>query len=327
MRSRSRLALSIFFASSFLAGALVGCSDDHPLTGGTDVQPVPDASPGDKDAGDAQSPDAASPRKSGTITIHQTTLNGLSASGIEAGFSTSPERPIDYPGCTKLTVDGCEVMQCPWAPSDPGGNPPPDGGSSTDAAADAGAPVIPSAGDITITGPSIPAQGIVLHVAEGHYIDYSGNDTSVFKDGDLLTVEAPGAEVPAFKQTVTAPSVLVLTAPPVDSVAGSLNVTIDQSKDLAVTWSSGGAGDMIASVFTATKNVGSTGIRCAFKASDNKGTIPAAALAKLGKVDGKTTNGGMTLIPQSTKAFAAGEFDVKLVVTSIGSTYQLVAPK
>ena len=94
-------------------------------------------------------------------------------------------------------------------------------------------------------------------------------------------------------------------------------MAIDRTANFVLTWSSGGAGAIIANARTIERDTGrSVGVQCTFNASDNKGTFPAAALAKLAKADGTTTVGDLFLLPVSTKAFAAGDFDVKLVVTS-----------
>jgi hypothetical protein len=160
------------------------------------------------------------------------------------------------------------------------------------------------AGDITVTG-------VGASTVTARYGPFTGGikgyppatvvGPKLFVNGgDQVTViGSGGADLPAFpKQTITAPSGVMLTSPGCDAqVCPDLNAT----QDLVVTWTGGVAGK-VNIIFS-----GDSLVRCSFDAAAGMGTVPRAVLAQLG------TNGFETITSANEQIFAVGATATTLI--------------
>lgn len=115
--------------------------------------------------------------------------------------------------CTQAVQGGCQLTLCssPFV-----------GGTDT----------YISAGTITVVG-GTPATTYTLVATEKNAYTYGPTDNiAVFNDGDTITVAGTGAEVPAFSQALTIPTIPQITAP-------AAIATVPRTSDLTVTWTGG----------------------------------------------------------------------------------------
>lgn len=136
---------------------------------------------------------------------------------------------------------------------------------------DAGMPVAPNAGIITIAGGAsemvtlTPGPDGLYPVATGVMPLWASSDA-------ILTVMGAGAEAPMFGVTLAGPDAVTLTAP----AAGSVPV----ASDLAVTWTGSSPGDVV--VAMSAMREGTFSVECRFEPSAGMGTIPASVLSAMG---------------------------------------------
>jgi hypothetical protein len=178
---------------------------------------------------------------------------------------------------------------------------------------DAGLPPLPvytSAGDVKVTGGTIPST-LALTMEDGgiYQMSAAGMDI-VVKNGDTIKVTASGGDVPAFNdlQVVAAPS-FMLTAPPCSTDCGSL----DRTADMPVAWSGINAGKLHVVMFTNGSGPTQT-ITCDFSAADGKGAVPTTLLSKLPAPAG---DGGSSTVAFNVQAMndghtVAGDYGVTL---------------
>jgi hypothetical protein len=153
-------------------------------------------------------------------------------------------------------------------------------------------PVDESAGMITVTGGSQPVS--LVPDATGKYTSANGG-IDLFTGGEMITVTAAGATVPAFTATLVAPAPINLTAP-AQPTSGPL--LVDRTKDLVFTWMNGGVGTVMVSL---AGTGGPASMSCTFPSAAGTGTIPQAALA--------------TLPPSSKGPFGIGATSAQLIDT------------
>lgn len=111
--------------------------------------------------------------------------------------------------------------------------------------------------------------------------------------GASLTFKGTGgADLPAFTQTLTAPtSELTLTSPAAPDAGTGVwwTMTADRTKDLTVAWSApttGRVGIGVTANIAAPTAIDAPRLYCTFDASTGTATIPAAALGALGAATG-----------------------------------------
>ncbi len=176
---------------------------------------------------------------------------------LPVGSGPQPRPPFGS-ACTTSTAGACQVVECEKASSS--------GGGSSDSAQ------APTAGEIGITGGSIPAGGINVSAgAKGTYAAHGS--TSLWSGGEPTSVKATGGDIPAFDQRVTAPSVITVTAP---AFAGTTPLTIDRAQGLVVTWTGGTVGE-VQVLGTSEAKPKATTIWCTFPANAGTATVPASA--------------------------------------------------
>jgi hypothetical protein len=169
--------------------------------------------------------------------------------------------------CPVTMVGGCEVTDC---------------SAFVDAGVpDGGAPTGRSAGTLTFKG-VLTDGGLSVPFVDGGYSASVGQQ--LFALGRPLTVEASGAEIPAFSATVTAPEGTLLTAPVCANAACG---SVSKSADLDVRWTAPTFGDVEIQLIASPVL-----IRCQLPASTRMKTIPAAALRSVGTGTGLLFVGG-----------------------------------
>lgn len=245
-------------ASTGDVNAEAGSSNDAAAHG--DASALPDAAPTGADASrsDAESVDAGSdgpPDGGPGGTIEFEDFQGGSPGEAYANFWSKPGD--EWLGWTEKLATGACVVRETHSPSPPL----PDSGMPYDSAGalDFDAPLL--------GGPEAAGQdslgGYTLTVSQG----------PIFAPGDVLSVSASGAAVPAFTQTIQGPPPIVLRSP-----ASPFTVPTDQ--DLVVSWDGGIAGDVVDVLLDGTfPNYRTDVITCTFDAVKGEGTVPKSALA------------------------------------------------
>jgi hypothetical protein len=255
-----------------------------------------------KDSGVPDSGDSGATPKAGFIgvTSRSTEVATVFNNAVGAAFVDGPGTTLPK-GCSRQVVGKCATLLCDFT----------NGGSQT---TPTGAPS--SAGRITIGG-----------TATAFTLDYDATlmkyaavpqvptDHLIFAGGSTITFAAAGQDVPAFADSLVAPTPITVTSP-------ALPLSIDTSKDLVFDWTGSSAGMIAFNVRTATSNSGttvsSTMVSCQFQASALTGTIPGAILRQLQKTDA-TTTATLTTDLSSTKEAPAGDYLVHLAVGSLAT--------
>jgi hypothetical protein len=185
-----------------------------------------------------------------------------------------------------------------------------DGGTATPPP---GAPV--SAGTVTIGG-TTPTFTLDYDASSMLYgaTPAVPKDQLLFAGGDTITFAALGADVPAFADSLVAPTPITVTSPTLTSGA----LSIDTAKDLMFTWTGASSGRIAFNVRTTTSARTSSFVSCQFDASGLTGTIPTAQLQKLDKTDA-TTTASLTTDLSSTKEVVAGAYSIHLAVGSVAT--------
>ncbi len=129
-----------------------------------------------------------------------------------------------------------------------------------------------SAGTLTITG---GAQTITLTPdATNKYAPFSAM-TDLVQPGQMLTLTAAGATVPAYTATLAMPAPLTITSPSKTSTP----LPVSRGADFTLAWSGGTAGNV--SVSASSSSTGEPFVFCEFAASAGTGSIPGPLLAML----------------------------------------------
>jgi hypothetical protein len=193
--------------------------------------------------------------KYGAVVATQT----LSASGavttLTAFFAAS--KPATDPGCTaEAAGTGCTAVTCPRGAKNAGG---------------------PEAG--AITAKSNGGMIVTKADATGAY-DVAGFAATLWSmPKAALTFSAAGGGVPAFGDTFCGPASPTITMP---AAAPGAGLTIDRASDLALQWTGATVGD-VEVLFRDDSGAASTvEVRCFFTGAAGQGTVPTAALAKIG---------------------------------------------
>lgn len=178
----------------------------------------------------------------------------VSASFAEVSGGTSP--------CTvSEPSEGCRLTACP----------PPMMMEDAGVPMDAGMPVAPNAGVITIAGGA--SEMVTLTPGDdGLYPVATGTMALWPSSLSVLTVSGAGADAPMFGVSLAGPDPVMLTAP-----AGG-NVPV--ASDLAVTWTGSSPGDVVVAVSAVRE--GTFSLECRFEPSAGTGTIPSSVLTAMG---------------------------------------------
>jgi hypothetical protein len=280
--------------AALLSFAVTGCSGSS--THGTGaLAPTAAEGAGSPDlaggAGVGGCPGAVLVTRSGGVRLqsHSFQFNGRTIASSLGGAGFLPD--LYGAACTSRTFGACVSTLCD-APPSKGCRPAP------------GKP--PNAGAITVTGARAPLS--FAPTSSGPYTVYS-SASALWVGGNTLTIDAAGGDVPAFKGTLTAPSPVTITSP-----AATNPVVIDRTRDFAVAWAGGGAGQVVLTLTTTPPKAGQprTSVTCRFPVASGQGAAPAAALATLPAGDGH-----LGLVVGADTELKAGNWPVTLSATTL----------
>jgi hypothetical protein len=222
----------------------------------------------------------------GLVYIYSATnpLYDAGTGEVTAAFLHYPVNPFSVTPTTRDLGNGCYTYDF-------------DGGYLFDGG------VFPSssatAGTISVSSPS--AQ-VTLPPDGGYYI-YTGS--AVFSTGDLVTVSATGAEVPAFNASITAPGAINMNGVPTDG--GRL--LIDRQTGYTVAWT-GATSDIYVELIA-----GSAVFICRPPAGVSSQLLSGNLLSSV--PDGGT--GLLVVLTEKTSVTHAGPWPVNLLISNTGS--------
>jgi hypothetical protein len=162
----------------------------------------------------------------------------------------------------------------------------------------------PYAGEITLT------DGMMINVkltaTPGESYTTSTPGPVSLAGGELLTVSASGADVPAFTMEVAVPRVITISSPALDD-SGMADAPTDA--DLVLTFDNRAADGETGTQLLAQSlgGLGMSTLSCQLATESGTATIPAAALAKVRGA------GQLLLLTTRTKQVQAGEFAVSVI--------------
>jgi len=219
------------------------------------------------------------------------------------GFDYDPDFGAPNPAlkCATSSVGSCRIQEC----------------DVVSLPQDGGFPVVPSAGNITVKGGKLGPTGVTL--TPNAWGAYQGEPvlSQLFASEDTLTLEATGAEVPAFSgQSVKAPSDIQVTAPAFSNLGST---KFPRDSDLDVVWTGASFGDVLVTVTSVHMRVRAVTLSCTFQGSSGSATIPTTALGKLDRVDGNTITGAIGILPRTEARFNAGAWNIAFRVTAMGN--------
>ena len=166
----------------------------------------------------------------------------------------------------------------------------------------------PGAGDVTITGTS---PGLAAPALSSGYADVSGTQ-DLWTGGEAVRIRAPGAMVPAFDVTLTAPG----SATPVTPAAGA--VTVTRGQPMTLTWS-GGAAAGAGTTYVAVLQTPTVVLKCSFAAAAGTGTVPGSAIMQL-----PAGGSGMWLtLTEAYQRLDLAGWDVRFALRRFASTLSL----
>lgn len=164
-----------------------------------------------------------------------------------------------------------------------------------------------SAGTLSITGGLAPVS--LVPNAQSVYPLATGLQ-SLWNGGQMLTVSASGAVVPAFTTTLQAPGAVRVSAPVLPAAPARL--TVPRNAPLMFSWTGGTSTVQITLIQTSATT--STALAGSFAASAGSAVLAPAALAQL-------TPGDAVLVVQTVSAVKvqAGLWPVDVVLTALGT--------
>jgi hypothetical protein len=230
-------------------------------------------------------PGAKLPARQGAVSVMQ----DFGRRSSSAFFVAYEGALLDRAGCTQESVGDCRIGAC--RPS----------------AADGG-------GDSTLKGTTFEAGPITFDFgtttwminpkADGVY-ESKREDIPVWQAGVPISVTAAGGGVPSFSATVLAPDDVAFTAPVYSSAAR----TVPRNAGLALAWTGGGVGEILANV-TLQSSTQVVTVSCSFPSAPGSAVIPAAVLAKF-----PPGEGFLSAHPASVTEVSAGDWRVSVSAT------------
>jgi hypothetical protein len=296
--------LVLFSATTTFALGLAACTTDSNSSSSSSGGPGADAGASADAAADGGAATDAGPNaKRGTGSIQVDELDdgsGPRAVGFASFRSPLAVAPAPSTECTTVKEGACTLRECDLT-------------VSFDAAApteDAG-PAIPDvgAGDMVLLAADSPDAGV-----KGSYVApmYSFEPIPISRfAGTRFVAKATGAEVPAFEVSRAAPAKVSLSAP---ACANGTCAELDSSKDIAFTWTGGGDGDVVVSVYNELRKPYVIA-DCQFPSAQGTGTIPKALASKF--------PAGTVRIKQweeSRQLVTAGDYDIAFRLVSRGTS-------
>jgi hypothetical protein len=229
------------------------------------------------------------------VVSRATEVATVFSNSVSAGFVDGPGNGLPK-GCRREVIDNCATVLCDFT----------DGGAQT---VSPGAPR--SAGVITIGG-TATAFTLEYDAAGMKYgaVPAVPTDQLLFTGGSSITFDAAGQDVPAFAESLVAPTPITVTSP-------ALPLSIDTGNDLVFDWKGSSAGMVAFNIRTVSgAGASATLVSCQFPPSALTGTIPSALLQQLDKTDA-TTSAVLTTDLSTTKAVRSGDYMIHLAVGSL----------
>jgi hypothetical protein len=161
----------------------------------------------------------------------------------------------------------------------------------------------PSAGTITI---HVGDRTVTLAPGADHtYPAWQDATSALFSAGETLSIEASGADVPAFSGTVVAPQVPTIRAPVLPPDGAPLAVA--RSADLALTWDAA-AGVSIELTLSGAASDGQRAVAlCSFDGSSGAASVPASALGAV-----QAGAGSLSIAARSAHEIDVGDYAIQL---------------
>jgi len=259
-----------------------GCGDD-------DADTRPDAARDDGggggDGGDGgNGPDAAPGLGQGFVLLRSASTGHL----LQAGFTRTGS-----PGFCSYQTDGpCQIEICAAGTANPR----------------------PVAGDISITGGALALTSSAA--SGGRYADVTGTQ-DLWTGGETLRFQAPGADVPAFDVSVSAPGNVTPTAP--NPNLASIDLT--RGQPLALSWN-GGATAGAATTHVVVLQATPLTVKCSFPAADGQGSIPASAIMRFPA----NSDGGYLTLAEAYRRMDVAGWDLRIAARRFAVTQRFRLP-
>lgn len=241
--------------------------------------------------------------RTGTVFVSQSQFEAssmtFSSTTGYANFFIGPggtaASPCTY---TSTTLPSCQIVHCPK----------PDLGmfDMADSTPDMAVSSVPHAGTITASGFSGTPSSFSLTPGPGGVYSLFNVNASLWVGGETLTIDAAGGDVPAFNQTLVAPSQIRVTSPVASAVT-----PLHQGDSLTLAWKGGTFGEAVVT-FTADGSAELVSMICTASASAQTLTIPSTTVSQLPV--GSTVNIGIS--SRSLKVSTVEGWPLNLQVTS-----------
>jgi hypothetical protein len=268
-----------------IAVASAGCSNGSLSTG----------SRGSVDAGDSGA--GGSAREGfviGTTGALQEGNDQVFDSSFTAGFNDAAEVPLGT-SCVARRILGCIANTC-----------------EVSVGTDAGVASRVHAGIISIQGTKRPVA--LAPLSNGSYPLIQDKTQTFWSGGETVTFTALGDRVPAFVDTLTAPSQPTITSP---ALPAGQPLVIPQQLALSVSWSGATSGTIAVTLTRQQTPLKYATVTCELDAANGSGQLPAAALQE---ISSGSTGGTYAFTARSAKNVRAGTVDVRLQLDAIGRT-------
>lgn len=236
------------------------------------------ASTGSMSSGSVSSSTASGPSKLGVVIASQ----NKSASYGEADFGK--DATAFSSSCLELIPVGtCEKYAC----------------TGSNATASAGVITIKSSSGNISLSPDV----------NGDY-GQQPSGASLWQPGEIVTIHAAGAEVPAFQLMIPGPAVPTITSP------GPTGLTIDRSTGLNIQWSGPSSAQIY--VFLGSSGASPAAIECVFDGAAGMGFIPPNVLTDFQAQE----SASLAIASLSQSTIVAGDWSVtgKLEAVAYDST-------
>ncbi len=220
--------------------------------------------------------DAGSPSKTGQVTLQQISLSGLPEGTLTATFGTSATM-----GCTHAVEGSCTIDLCSVS------------ASATSTTESAGALMLsgPTVGNLRVSPTLVPSP---------RYSQVTGAFWR--QPNETVTVAAEGGAVPAFTQTISAPSAVTITQP---TCSASTTCVISRAAPFTVSWTGGTVGSVQIRLVSEQGTAPTSTVSCLFPAAAGTATIPATVMGALLSGTGSILVGATT-----SSTLVAGDYGI-----------------
>ncbi len=253
------------------------------------------ASRGSADAGDSGA--GGSAREGyviGTTGALQEGNTQVFDSSFTAGFNDAAEVPLGT-SCVARRILGCIARTC-----------------ETAVGSDAGVASRVHAGIISIQGTKRPVA--MAPLSNGSYPLIQDDAQTFWNGNETVTFTALGDRVPAFKDTLIAPSQPTITTP---ALPAGLPLVIPQQLNLSVSWNGTTSGTIAVTLTREQTPLKYATVTCELDAAKGSGELPSAALQE---ISSGASGGTYVFTARSEKNVRAGTYDVRLQLDAIGRT-------